>query len=192
MGRHLHKVAGRSAAWLARLLWEQEVASSNLATPTTGHRAQGRGHIGTGFQPVLFLCPQGTVGRHCWPALLAGTVGRHCWPALLAGTVGRLQRQPQARLTWEKNRFASERRRAGTLVTVTRIPMLSPWLSTNSLAKRVLLPHQLNFAPDIAVSNVGADWSVSLGKVAKCSCFGWPTINRKVRQTTGESRRYFR
>src|SRR5438270_9832902 len=27
--------AGRSAAWLARLLWEQEVASSNLAAPTT-------------------------------------------------------------------------------------------------------------------------------------------------------------
>ena len=26
--------SGRGAAWLARLLWEQEVASSNLAAPT--------------------------------------------------------------------------------------------------------------------------------------------------------------
>ena len=30
----MSKPAGRSAAWLARLLWEQEVASSNLAAPT--------------------------------------------------------------------------------------------------------------------------------------------------------------
>lgn len=28
------KVAGCSVAWLSRLLWEQKVASSNLATPT--------------------------------------------------------------------------------------------------------------------------------------------------------------
>ena len=29
-----HKSAGRSAAWLARLPWEQEVAGSNPAAPT--------------------------------------------------------------------------------------------------------------------------------------------------------------
>ena len=29
-----HTPPGRSAAWLARLLWEQEVPSSNLGAPT--------------------------------------------------------------------------------------------------------------------------------------------------------------
>lgn len=29
-------LSGRSAAWLARLLWEQEVRSSNLRAPTVG------------------------------------------------------------------------------------------------------------------------------------------------------------
>ena len=31
------EVAGCSAAWLARLPWEQEVTSSNLVTPTEQH-----------------------------------------------------------------------------------------------------------------------------------------------------------
>lgn len=34
---------GRGAAWLARLLWEQEVASSNLAAPTGGIAASRAG-----------------------------------------------------------------------------------------------------------------------------------------------------
>jgi len=36
-------VTGRSAAWLARLLWEQEVPGSNPGAPT-----QEKGLIGTG------------------------------------------------------------------------------------------------------------------------------------------------
>ncbi len=34
IGDTIGRDAGRGAAWLARLLWEQEVASSNLAAPT--------------------------------------------------------------------------------------------------------------------------------------------------------------
>ena len=33
-------ISGRSAAWLARLLWEQEVGSSNLPAPTLLFRRQ--------------------------------------------------------------------------------------------------------------------------------------------------------
>ena len=46
--------AGRSAAWLARLLWEQEAASSNLAAPTVfrnepfGEYVEGFSHCGDG------------------------------------------------------------------------------------------------------------------------------------------------
>jgi aryl-alcohol dehydrogenase-like predicted oxidoreductase len=42
VGGRLPRSAGRSAAWLARLLWEQEVAGSNPAAPTMELRTLGR------------------------------------------------------------------------------------------------------------------------------------------------------
>lgn len=35
-GKRVYVSSGRSVARLSRLLWEQEVASSNLAAPTNG------------------------------------------------------------------------------------------------------------------------------------------------------------
>ena len=47
---------GRSAAWLARVLWEHEVAGSNPAAPTK--RAPAR-RLDTPGEPVRFIDPTG-------------------------------------------------------------------------------------------------------------------------------------
>ena len=48
--------SGRGAAWLARLLWEQEVASSNLAAPTSFERKPFGTNRRAFFLPAHELC----------------------------------------------------------------------------------------------------------------------------------------
>ena len=58
------RTTGRSAAWLARLLWEQEVASSNLAVPTRriGQDSSGAAAPAVGDLTVQHPAPE-DVGR---------------------------------------------------------------------------------------------------------------------------------
>lgn len=63
--RVLRPPSGRGAAWLARVLWEHEVASSNLAAPTTTNAGMGTGWpIG---RLVLFCGGMGRGNRRATP-----------------------------------------------------------------------------------------------------------------------------
>lgn len=62
--------AGRSAVWLARLLWEQEVESSNLSAPTGGNARKPL--ISLGESRVFVFWRQSKIAVNPVPAEGAG------------------------------------------------------------------------------------------------------------------------